>query len=76
LAVAWLLSHPALTAAIVGARTAAQVEENVGAADWKPATADMRLIEELTRQHFPDQKGGMYRASFLSDPAPESRGRQ
>jgi aryl-alcohol dehydrogenase-like predicted oxidoreductase len=55
LAVAWFLSHPALTSAIVGARTAAQVEENIGAADWKPATADMRLIEELMRQHFPGE---------------------
>ena len=34
LAVAWTLAHPAVTAAIVGARNPAQVEENAGAMGW------------------------------------------
>jgi aryl-alcohol dehydrogenase-like predicted oxidoreductase len=33
-AVAWLLAHPVVSSVIVGARTAAQVKENVKIADW------------------------------------------
>jgi aryl-alcohol dehydrogenase-like predicted oxidoreductase len=41
-AVAWVLRHPAVTAAIVGARKPGQLRELVGAADWRltPAEAD------------------------------------
>ena len=31
----WLLRQPAVTAPIIGARTAEQLEDNLGAADWK-----------------------------------------
>ncbi|MBA4064876.1 MAG: aldo/keto reductase [Isosphaera sp.] len=34
-AVAWVLRHPAVTAAIVGARRPGQLRELVGAADWR-----------------------------------------
>lgn len=34
LAVAWVLSHPALTCAIVGARNPEQVAQNMAGADW------------------------------------------
>jgi aryl-alcohol dehydrogenase-like predicted oxidoreductase len=41
-AVAWVLRHPAVTAAIVGARKPGQLKELVGAAGWRltPAEAD------------------------------------
>lgn len=41
-AVAWVLRHPAVTGAIVGARKPGQLKELVGAADWRltPAEAD------------------------------------
>lgn len=45
LAVAWTLRHPALTAAIVGARRPAQVEENVGAMGWHLTDEEMAEIE-------------------------------
>jgi len=48
LAVAWVLRHPAVTSAIVGARTAAQVEENMGAAGWDLSEGEMAEIEGFT----------------------------
>jgi aryl-alcohol dehydrogenase-like predicted oxidoreductase len=45
LAVAWTLIHPAVTAAIVGARRPAQVEENVSAMGRHLSEADMAEIE-------------------------------
>jgi aryl-alcohol dehydrogenase-like predicted oxidoreductase len=41
-AVAWVLRHPAVTGAIVGARRPGQLGELIGAADWRltPAEAD------------------------------------
>jgi aryl-alcohol dehydrogenase-like predicted oxidoreductase len=34
LAVAWVLSHPAVTTALTGIRKPSEIEENVGAAGW------------------------------------------
>jgi aryl-alcohol dehydrogenase-like predicted oxidoreductase len=39
-AIAWTLRHPAVTAAIVGVRSAAQVEGTIGAADFRLADAE------------------------------------
>jgi aryl-alcohol dehydrogenase-like predicted oxidoreductase len=44
-AVAWVLRNPAVTAAIVGARTPQQVEQNVGAADLHLTDDDVTEIE-------------------------------
>ena len=44
-AVAWTLRHPAVTAAIVGFRTAAQVDGIVGAAALTLTDEDVRAIE-------------------------------
>ncbi|HZO88820.1 MAG TPA: aldo/keto reductase [Chthonomonadaceae bacterium] len=49
LAIAWTLMHPAVTAAIVGARRPAQVEENVSAMGWRLAEAEMAEIEAALR---------------------------
>jgi aryl-alcohol dehydrogenase-like predicted oxidoreductase len=46
IAVAWVLMHSAVTSAIVGARRAAQVEENCGGSGFSIRTGDMRAIEE------------------------------
>jgi aryl-alcohol dehydrogenase-like predicted oxidoreductase len=43
-AVAWVLRHPAVTAAIVGARRPGQLRELVGAAEWRLTPAE---VEEL-----------------------------
>ena len=52
LAVSWVLRHPSMTAAIVGARTTTQVEENVGAADFEISPSDMQLIGEMLQKQF------------------------
>jgi len=50
LAIAWVLRKPEVTAAIVGARSAAQVDEFAAAGDWSlPAELESR-IEELLGQ--------------------------
>jgi aryl-alcohol dehydrogenase-like predicted oxidoreductase len=43
-AIAWTLAQPAVTAAIVGARNAEQVEQNVRAADLHLSEAELREI--------------------------------
>jgi aryl-alcohol dehydrogenase-like predicted oxidoreductase len=45
IAVAWALHNPAVTAAIVGARSAQQVEQNVGAAELDLTDDDIAEIE-------------------------------
>ncbi len=47
LAIAWTLMYPGVTSAIVGARNARQVEENVGGADWQISAEDMAEIDRL-----------------------------
>ncbi len=47
LAVAWVLKHPAVTSAIVGARRATQVEENTGSVGFSIDPEDIKTIEEL-----------------------------
>ena len=43
-AIAWALRHPAVTAAIVGLRSPAQLEGTIGAAEWRLSTDDIELI--------------------------------
>jgi len=50
IAVAWVLRNPAVTAAIVGARSAQQVEQNVGAADLHLSNDDLAEIEGINKQ--------------------------
>ncbi len=47
LAIAWVLRHPEVTAAIVGARRPAHIEETVKAGDWELSAADVAEIEVL-----------------------------
>jgi len=44
-AVAWVLRHPAVTGAIVGARRPGQLKELVGAAEWRLTPAEINDIE-------------------------------
>jgi aryl-alcohol dehydrogenase-like predicted oxidoreductase len=50
LAVAWVLTHDAVTSAIVGARTVRHAEENIGAAGWKVEPRDLEAIERLLKE--------------------------
>ena len=47
LAVAWTLAQPGVTGAIVGARDAAQAEENARAAEVVLKDADVKALSEL-----------------------------
>jgi aryl-alcohol dehydrogenase-like predicted oxidoreductase len=48
-AIAWTLSHPAVTAAIVGARNPAQVDGFIGAMDFRLSQAEIEEIETFLR---------------------------
>lgn len=48
-AVNWLLRQPGVTSAILGARTPAQIEENLGAAGWDLSGKDAAEIDRLGR---------------------------
>jgi aryl-alcohol dehydrogenase-like predicted oxidoreductase len=49
LAINWVLKNDAVTSAIVGAKTAPQVEQNVAAVGWEIGDEDMRTIDGLLR---------------------------
>ncbi|MBA4190164.1 MAG: aldo/keto reductase [Planctomycetaceae bacterium] len=48
-AIAWVLRHPAVTAAIVGARKPGQLKELVGAADWQLTPTEANEIDEYLK---------------------------
>ena len=48
-AIAWVLRHPAITAAIVGARRPGQLKELLGAADWRLTSAEVAEIDEFLK---------------------------
>ena len=48
LAIRWVLSHPAITAAIVGARNPEQVTQNLGALDWTIDPSDLQQMDQLS----------------------------
>jgi aryl-alcohol dehydrogenase-like predicted oxidoreductase len=50
-AIAWVLRHPAVTGAIVGARRPGQLKELVGAADWRLTPAEVDEIDAYLRAH-------------------------
>src|SRR5262249_39274165 len=57
-AVAWVLRHPAVTGAIVGARRPGQVEGTVGAADFRLSLREIAQIEVfLSRPGDPSVRG-------------------
>ena len=50
-AVAWTLAHPAVTAAIVGARDPGQVDGIIGAAEFRLTDLELREIEEFLAEN-------------------------
>ncbi len=50
LAIAWVLRRPEVTAAIVGARRPAQIEEAAPAADWTLSEEDIAAIDALLEE--------------------------
>ncbi len=51
LALAWVLSNPVLSVALVGARTAGEVEANMGALDVEFSDEHLRTIDAVFAQH-------------------------
>ena len=47
LAIAWVLANPAVTAAVVGAKTPEQVQHNATAADWTLTESDLKEIDSI-----------------------------
>ena len=47
LAIAWVLANPAVSSALVGAKSAEQVYHNARAADWRLTPDDLEEIESL-----------------------------
>ncbi len=60
LAIAWVLANPAVSSALVGAKSAEQVYHNAKAADWKLTDGDLEEVEELM---------GGFRMSWVKDDA-------
>jgi aryl-alcohol dehydrogenase-like predicted oxidoreductase len=52
-AIAWTLAQPAVTAAIVGARSPAQVDGFIGAGDWELSAEDLDEIDRLLERRGP-----------------------
>src|SRR5262245_59899606 len=50
-AIAWVLRHPAVTAAIVGARRPGQLKELIGAAEWRLPAEDEGRVEQFLRDN-------------------------
>jgi myo-inositol catabolism protein IolS len=51
LALRWTTSHPAISTALVGCRTVAEVEDNVGAVGWTIADEDLTEIDSIFARH-------------------------
>ena len=51
LALRWATSHPAVSTALVGCRTVAEVEDNVGAVGWTISDADLADIDAIFARH-------------------------
>ncbi len=51
LALAWALAHPAISTALVGCRTVAEVEDNAGAVGWTIDPADLAEIDAIFERH-------------------------
>jgi aryl-alcohol dehydrogenase-like predicted oxidoreductase len=56
LALAWVLSNPVLSVALVGARTAAEVDANMGALDVEFSEADLQAIDMVFTRHSIDTR--------------------
>jgi len=47
----WAISHPAVSTALVGCRTVAEVDDNAGAVGWSISDADLAAIDAIFDRH-------------------------
>lgn len=57
----WLLQRPAVTSVILGARTVAQLEDNLGASGWDLSDEEVRALDEVSAP------GNPYPYGFIAD---------
>jgi aryl-alcohol dehydrogenase-like predicted oxidoreductase len=57
-AIAWVLHRPAVSSVILGARTLAQLEDNLAAVNLRLSDEDMRLLDEASDPGAPDYPYG------------------
>ena len=55
-ALAWVISDPAVSTALVGCRNVAELEDNVGAVGWSISDDDLAEIDALFERHGVDAK--------------------
>jgi aryl-alcohol dehydrogenase-like predicted oxidoreductase len=63
-AINWLFQRPAMTSVILGARTLAQLQDNLGAADWDLSDEEVRELDEVSDPGLPE-----YPYGFIEDAA-------
>jgi aryl-alcohol dehydrogenase (NADP+) len=61
-AINWLLQRPAMTSVILGARSVAQLEDNLGAAGWDLSEEETRELDEVSDPGRPE-----YPYGFIED---------
>ena len=49
----WLLSRPAITSVIIGARNMQQLTENAGASGWQLASDDIEFLDNISKPQIP-----------------------
>ena len=75
LALRWAISNPAVSTALVGCRTVAEVEDNVGAIGWSISDADLAEIDAIFERHGVDTDPRLLDRRRGVSPAPSSRAR-
>ena len=73
-AIAWVLGRPAVASVILGARTLAQLNDNLAAADQPLSEDETRLLDEVSQPDTPDypygEKGQPHRRRSINpDPS-------
>ncbi|WP_180898912.1 aldo/keto reductase [Martelella soudanensis] len=58
-ALAWLAAQPAVTSVILGARTEAQLADNLGAAELQLSTDELKRLSDVSTQPMPDYPYGI-----------------
>ncbi len=51
LALRWVLSHPAISTALVGCRNVAEVEDNAGSVGWEISDEDLAAMDATFEKH-------------------------
>ena len=72
LAIAWVLANPAVTSAIVGAKTPEQVYHNARAADWRLSSSDMEEIDSILNDAVPSDGGPATPVAEEAEPPTEA----